>query len=83
VDAPINAEGGGNYFAGGIIGRYYRNENGAADGVFNTINHVAVKRNVSATYFAGGVAGVIHGSNLRIGGTDAESIRMRLQLEES
>ncbi|EOS73202.1 hypothetical protein C819_03927 [Lachnospiraceae bacterium 10-1] len=74
VDAPINAEGGGNYFAGGIIGRYYRNENGAADGVFNTINHVAVKRNVSATYFAGGVAGVIHGSNLRIGGTDAESI---------
>ncbi len=77
VATHIKAAGVSNdYFAGGILGRYNRNEAGAADGTFDIIDHITVANEaaVEGYYFAGGIAGAVHGSNLRIGGSDADSI---------
>lgn len=74
VSAPVNAAGDDNYFAGGVLGRYYHNEDGGADKNYDIINHITVSSTVSAAYFAGGVVGFAHGANLRIGGSDPESI---------
>ena len=76
VSAPISRANDDSYFSGGILGRYYRNEDGAPDKNFDTIDHVTVNSEVSANYFAGGVVGFVHGSNLRIGGTDEESVNI-------
>lgn len=73
VQAPVSAAGSQDYFAGGVIGRYYR---GVSDknNAYDTIEHVTVSGAVSAAYFAGGIAGFIHGGYLNIGGADSESI---------
>lgn len=75
VQAPISAAGSNNYFAGGVIGRYYR---GVSDknSAYDTIEHVTVSGAVSAAYFAGGIAGFIHGGYLKIGGESAENIQI-------
>ncbi len=55
------------YFAGGILGRYYRNIDGSAEeSAYDVIGHINIEKAVRASYFAGGVVGFAHGSNLRI-----------------
>lgn len=75
VQTPVSAAGGPDYFAGGVIGRYYR---GVSDknNAYDTIEHVTVSGAVSAAYFAGGIAGFVHGGYLKIGGADSESIKI-------
>ena len=76
VSTTVNASNSYDYYAGGAVGRYYRNIVGATTKVYDTIDHFTESGAVRSYRYAGGVVGFVHGSNLRIGGEEAESIKV-------
>lgn len=72
VDVVVDATGNDSYFAGGVLGRYYRNEEGSGDKPYDVISHVQVRKEVKAWNAAGGIAGFLQGSNLKIGESGTE-----------
>lgn len=64
IDVPVDASGA--QYAGGVLGRYYRDEDGSPAKDYDIISDVTVQKNVQANQFAAGIAGSVQGSNLKI-----------------
>ena len=72
INAGVSANGGTKLYAGGVIGQYIGDATGTADSTqWRQLNNITVNGSVAGGESAGGVVGLIQGSNFRIGTPDA------------
>lgn len=74
IDAAVSANTGSKLYAGGVIGLFTGEMEGAADsGEWSGMTGITITGSVTGGSYAGGAAGYVQGSNLRIGSPDTSS----------